>query len=286
MADTTNIDQYLKDILEAIYGEEVRSAIHDSIKQCYIDKRSVYEVKVNDNGHLVLTYLNEDGTKSTIDYGDVRGPKGDTGAAGDIDKLIVSAQTGDPGTSVHVTQTKTSDDKWDVTFTIPRGDPGNGDVNKVDGITATGTDKNVELNAVSYGRQQNLTDAQKLQARTNIGVLYHRSGTITLYPEYWAGTEAPYTYSAALSNVVDGDGIIGMSPAVTAEQYTAFCDAQIVATGLTVDSATNTATLELKAFGTKPTIQLPASLMVTSPVGAGDTATTIVDEQITEGSGS
>ena len=275
---TSSIDKFLKQIQTAIYGEEVRSAIHDSIEQCYIDGRSLYDAQVNTDGHLILTFLNADGTTTTKDYGSVQGPKGDTGAAFDISKLVVHAQTGAAGTEVQVTQVTTPEGNQDVTFTIPKGQPGDGDVSTVDGI-APDDDKDVILDAVSYGRAQTLTNAQKLQARNNVGIFYHRTGTITLYPEYWEGTEAPYTYSAALSNVTNGDGVIGMSPDVTAEQYTAFCDAQIVATSLAVSTGTSTATLYLKAFGTKPTVQLPASLMITSPAGADDTATTIVDAQ-------
>lgn len=31
------INEYLKKIKEAVYGEEVRSSIHDAIEQCYKD---------------------------------------------------------------------------------------------------------------------------------------------------------------------------------------------------------------------------------------------------------
>lgn len=33
----SNIDAYLRQILSAIYGRDVRNSIHDSIKECYTD---------------------------------------------------------------------------------------------------------------------------------------------------------------------------------------------------------------------------------------------------------
>ena len=33
----SSIDTYLQQILSAVYGEQVRGAIHDSIEQCYTD---------------------------------------------------------------------------------------------------------------------------------------------------------------------------------------------------------------------------------------------------------
>lgn len=38
------IDQNLEAIRTAVYGEEVRGAIHDGIKQCYIDANDVVKV--------------------------------------------------------------------------------------------------------------------------------------------------------------------------------------------------------------------------------------------------
>lgn len=34
------IDNYLQEIKTAVYGEEVRDAIHDAIEQCYEDEKA------------------------------------------------------------------------------------------------------------------------------------------------------------------------------------------------------------------------------------------------------
>lgn len=55
MADSL-IEQYLNKILEAVYGKDVRQAIHDGIQQCYydgkagsIDLEARQQIKDNDN---------------------------------------------------------------------------------------------------------------------------------------------------------------------------------------------------------------------------------------------
>lgn len=54
-------------------------------------------------------------------------------------------------------------------FTIWDGIDGTGTVNSVDGLTVTGGTTNIDLKAVSYGREQAaLTTAEKVQARANI----------------------------------------------------------------------------------------------------------------------
>lgn len=257
MADTitANIDTFLEKIQTSIYGRDVRSAIHDSIKQCYIDGRSLLSAKVNDEGHLILTFRDEHGVETTTDYGNVRGPQGDVGPAGDINKLIVSAQTGAPGTDVTVTQVKTSDDKWDVTFTIPQGLPGDGKINTVDNVEPI--NKNVALNAVSYGKTQNLTDAQKLQALTNLGVTDCSRYTLTLAPEKWTGDTAPYTYTITFTDTLpNGDLFISAANTVTAEQYAEFGAGKLMATSFADNKLTIT------AYGAKPTIALDVSFMI------------------------
>ena len=59
---------------------------------------------------------------------------------------------------------------------------GSGSVNRVDGFGATDGTDNVEIQAVSYGRVQTLTSAQKSQARTNINAQV--SGNYIVSPNY------------------------------------------------------------------------------------------------------
>ena len=93
------------------------------------------------------------------------GPKGDTGATPDLS--IGEVTTGAPGTQAAAAITGTAEAPV-LNLTIPRGDPGEGDVSSVDGM-APGTDGDVALSAVRYVAQT-LEDAQKVQVRKNIGV--------------------------------------------------------------------------------------------------------------------
>lgn len=89
------------------------------------------------------------------------------------------------------------------TFSIWNGKDGVGQVNTVDEIGITLGGNNVNLQAVRYGSNQNLTDNQKIQARTNIGaapsdlsvngVTLDANGTLTLTP-------ANFTYDTALDS--------------------------------------------------------------------------------------
>jgi hypothetical protein len=89
------------------------------------------------------------------------------GVPGPVPTLTFTAKTGNPGTDVVVEQSGTPDAPV-VGLTIPRGDPGEGAVSTVDGLTPV-SGGNVELSAVRYVAQT-LEDAQKVQARKNIGV--------------------------------------------------------------------------------------------------------------------
>lgn len=93
------------------------------------------------------------------------GPKGDTGATPDLS--IGEVTTGAPGTQAAAAITGTAEAPV-LNLTIPRGDAGEGDVSSVDSILP-GDDGDVALSAVRYAAQT-LEDAQKVQARKNIGV--------------------------------------------------------------------------------------------------------------------
>ncbi len=75
------IKDYLAEIITAVYGRDVRQAIHDAINQCYVDGKADTRVKkaeINDDGKLILTRY--DGT--VIDCGVARGPQGIQGETG------------------------------------------------------------------------------------------------------------------------------------------------------------------------------------------------------------
>ena len=88
------------------------------------------------------------------------------GIPGDVPTITFAVKTGEPGTDVQVEQSGAPDAPT-VTLTIPRGKPGEGAVSSVDGLMP-GSDGDVALDAVRYV-SQTLENAQKQQARTNIG---------------------------------------------------------------------------------------------------------------------
>lgn len=75
------IKDYLAEIITAVYGRDVRQAIHDAINQCYVDGKAdtrVQKAEINDDGKLILTRY--DGV--VIDCGVARGPQGIQGIQG------------------------------------------------------------------------------------------------------------------------------------------------------------------------------------------------------------
>lgn len=75
------IKDYLAEIITAVYGRDVRQAIHDAINQCYVDGKAdtrVQKAEINDEGKLILTRY--DGV--VIDCGVARGPQGIQGETG------------------------------------------------------------------------------------------------------------------------------------------------------------------------------------------------------------
>lgn len=89
------------------------------------------------------------------------------GVPGPVPKLTFTGETGEPNTDVVITQSGPPEAPV-VNLKIPQGVPGTGDVSTVDGVVSD-SGGNVALSAVRYVAQT-LEDAQKVQARKNIGV--------------------------------------------------------------------------------------------------------------------
>lgn len=89
------------------------------------------------------------------------------GVPGPVPKLTFTGETGEPNTDVVITQSGPPEAPV-VNLKIPQGVPGTGNVSSVDGVVSD-TGGNVNLSAVRY-MAQTLEDAQKGQARKNIGV--------------------------------------------------------------------------------------------------------------------
>ena len=89
------------------------------------------------------------------------------GVPGPVPSITFTGETGEPNTDVVVTQSGPPEAPI-VTLRIPQGVPGTGNVSTVDGVGAD-SGENVALSAVRYVAQT-LDDAQKVQARKNIGI--------------------------------------------------------------------------------------------------------------------
>lgn len=89
------------------------------------------------------------------------------GVPGPVPNITFTGETGEPNTDVVITQSGPPETPV-VNLKIPQGVPGTGNVSTVDGV-ASDSGGNVALSAVRYVAQT-LDDAQKVQARKNIGV--------------------------------------------------------------------------------------------------------------------
>ena len=79
----------------------------------------------------------------------------------------------------------------------------------------------------------------------------------TLSPDNWVGTTAPYTTSIVVEGVRDTTEALVTTPFdITVEQYHALSHAEII-TG-----CTTTGRVILKAYGEKPTIDLPVDILL------------------------
>lgn len=130
---------------------------------------------------------------------------------------------------------------------------------KVDAVTGKGLSTNdftddyvAKVDSAVQYVEQTLTNVQKQQVLNNIGIDFQKQITVELAASGW--TDGVYTVTTTGGT---GDAIIGVSSDCTAEQYEAFCAAKIIA-----QQYTTAGVLTLKAFGTVPTIDLKASLLV------------------------
>lgn len=141
--------------------------------ETWIDKATGTLAEVERSGAAAQTIADE--VKRKLDAGELKGEPGRdgidgkpgkdgatgaTGATGTTPQIKAEAVTGEPGTQVSVTQGGTAENPI-LSFKIPRGDPGR------DGAPGE-PGKDAPQEAVLY-TAQTLDDAQKAQARENIG---------------------------------------------------------------------------------------------------------------------
>ena len=123
--------------------------------------------------------------------------------------------------------------------------------------SVNGQTGDVEIKAVLY-EQQTLTNAQKQQARENIEAAPDKLPTIgtILLAANWTGDNAPYSYTLNVAGVTaDSHQVFLPALDITPEQLEALQGANIQ------DGGQSVGTVTLKAFGTKPTIDLPIRII-------------------------
>ena len=110
---------------------------------------------------------------------------------------------------------------------------------------------------VRYDEAQTLSEAQRAQARTNIGAPHKaKEHTATLTVAGWMGDDAPYTQTVTVTGLpADAHLIVGLAPTVTAEDMEAAAAAMLLATAQAAGSIT------ISAFGEKPVSELPIIIM-------------------------
>lgn len=110
---------------------------------------------------------------------------------------------------------------------------------------------------VRYDEAQTLSEAQRAQARTNIGAPHKaKEHTATLTVAGWTGDSTPYTQTVTVTGLPeDAHLIVGLAPTVTAEDMEAAAAAMLLATAQAAGSIT------ISAFGDKPVSELPILIM-------------------------
>ena len=85
---------------------------------------------------------------------------------------------------------------------------------------------------------------------------------VILLPLSWVGTTSPFTYTVSAITNVSTTSIIHILPSIniTSEEYTAYTNAKLIDGGIVSNTVT------VKAVGTKPTINIPIRIIVSSSI--------------------
>ena len=204
----------------------------------------------------------DDATQQYVAIPSIQGAKGDTGPQGPQGEQGPKGDTGAQGP------------KGDTGAQGPKGDTGAAGADgksayasaQDGGYTGTKAQFNTDLAAVG-GKQSKITASGILKGDGAGGVTTATKGTdyagtsetvtATLLASNWTGSSVPYTYTLAVTGVTANSNQ-ELLPAlnITEEQLTALQAANIQDGGQSAD------TIILKAFGDKPTIDLPIRVIV------------------------
>ena len=137
---------------------------------------------------------------------------------------------------------------------------------QVSGLTTSQFASGVITTALNITAEGKIADARALKTlndrittnANNITKLNSKIQNITLSSSSWSGSEAPFSYTVSNSNVTSTSKVVEIMPAngATNEQLQAYLNAGMCG------GATGTGTITIKAFGEKPTTNIPITIVV------------------------
>ena len=136
----------------------------------------------------------------------------------------------------------------------------------VSNLTTSQFASGVITTALNITAEGKIADARALKTlndkittnTNNIAKLNSKIQNITLSSTSWSGSEAPFSYTVSNSDVTSTSKIVEIMPAngATNAQLQAYLSAGLCG------GATGTGTITIKAFGKKPTTNIPITIVV------------------------
>ena len=137
---------------------------------------------------------------------------------------------------------------------------------QVSGLTTSQFASGVITTALNITAEGKIADARALKTlndrittnANNITKLNSKIQNVTLNISSWSGSEAPFSYTVSNSNVTSTSKVVEIMPAngATNEQLQAYLSAGMSG------GVTGTGTSTIKAFGKKPTTNIPITIVV------------------------
>ena len=137
---------------------------------------------------------------------------------------------------------------------------------QVSGLTTSQFASGVITTALNITAEGKIADARALKTlndrittnANNITKLNSKIQNVTLNISSWSGSEAPFSYTVSNSNVTSTSKVVEIMPAngATNEQLRAYLSAGLCG------GATGTGTITIKAFGKKPEVNIPITVVV------------------------
>ena len=137
---------------------------------------------------------------------------------------------------------------------------------QVSGLTTSQFASGVITTALNITAEGKIADARALKTlndkittnANNITKLNSKIQNVTLNTSSWSGSEAPFSYTVSNSNVTSTSKVVEIMPAngATNDQLRAYLSAGMCG------GATGTGTITIKAFGKKPEVNIPITVVV------------------------